>query len=244
MRRATTPGWPHLVVPGHRQDFAEKAHGFGADFILWDLEDGVPIDCKAAAWETVVRLARPGDAVRIAPNTPNAALFSDVLGLELWHAKAEQSGGGVHIIESPSAVLVVRDVVIDPEVTGLAFGAYDFAAACGVAWDSPLVEHARLQVLLAAKAAGIPAYDAPCKDLDPGLAFAAACRSKALGFDSKGVIHPAHLEGTRRAWAAGTMPADEARDVAALESAGATRGRFYIPAEIAAARRQVDQEAG
>ena len=237
--RTITPGRPHLVVPGHRPDFAEKAHSYGADFILWDLEDGVPEGERDRALSIVQRFMRRGDAVRL-PNDGRQHT-EGFAGLEIWHAKAEQALPGVVIIETPAAVARVQDIAAD-WLTGIAFGAYDFAAACGVAWDSPLVEHARLQVLLAAKAAGIPAYDAPCKEVDPGLAYAAACRSKALGFDSKGAIHPSHLEGTRRAWAAGTMPADEARDVAALGSAGATRGRFYIPAEIAAAQRQLDQE--
>lgn len=144
------------------------------------------------------------------------------------------------ILENPRAVLYAEMYASARGTTGLAFGAYDFAAACGVSPESPLVEHARLQVLLAAKAAGIPAYDAPCKDLDSGIAYAAACRSRALGFDSKGVIHPSHLEGSRMAWSGGTMGTEEAKQVAVLEDAGVAAGRFYIPAEIRAARAQVE----
>lgn len=237
--RMITPGRPHLVVPGHREDFAEKAHSYGADFILWDLEDGVPEKERLRAEAVVQKWAAPGDAVRLArPWVVTGALAH----LEFWYAKAEWSPAwgyvGVPIIETAAAV---RDVhLIAGVASGLAFGAYDFAAACGVSTDSPLVEHARLHVLLAAKAAGIPAYDAPCKDLDPGAAYAAACGSRALGFDSKGVLHPSHLEGTTMAWSAGTMAPEEAEEVAALENAGVAAGRFWIPAEIRAAKAQVE----
>lgn len=233
--RKITPGRPHLVVPGHREDFAKKAHSYGADFILWDLEDGVPAERRLEAVAIVQRYSKSGDAVRVPKN------FGWGTHLELWFPKVDRAcGRGVHIIESPSAVLTVRDIVSDPDVTALAFGTYDFAAACGVSPESPLVEHARLQVLLAAKAAGIPAYDAPCKDLDPFAAYVDACRAKTLGFDSKGVIHPSHLEGTRAAWSAGVLPLFDAQEVAALEHAGVAAGRFYIPAEIRAAKAQVE----
>jgi citrate lyase subunit beta / citryl-CoA lyase len=64
-----------LFVPGHRKSWADKAVASGADALIFDLEDSVPLDLKAEARstvaETIERLASsdtgPGLVVR-----PNA----------------------------------------------------------------------------------------------------------------------------------------------------------------------------
>lgn len=93
------------------------------------------------------------------------------------------------LVESPAGVAAVASL----EVDGLAFGRHDFLAAAGISErQEALVEHAQLQVALAARAAGIPCWDAPCcrgEDyLHTEIAFAVSA-----GFTGKGCLSPAQV---------------------------------------------------
>ncbi|HKV13346.1 MAG TPA: aldolase/citrate lyase family protein [Thermoanaerobaculia bacterium] len=100
------------------------------------------------------------------------------------------------LVESPAGLARVREL----EVDALAFGRCDFLAAAGISErQDALVEHAQLQIALAARAAGIPCWDAPCyrgKDyLDVEIDFALRA-----GFTGKGCLSPAQIEPVNNAF--------------------------------------------
>src|SRR5579863_2020682 len=74
-----------LFVPGYRQGWAEKAVAAGADAIILDLEDSVPLDRKFAARgmvaETIKSLARahPDVGVYVRLNALDTGMTGDDL---------------------------------------------------------------------------------------------------------------------------------------------------------------------
>jgi citrate lyase beta subunit len=190
-----------LCVPGHDAHKVERCREYGADQILFDLEDAVPQEYKQQALDNIIKTVRAGDAVRIHdlalvdrfPNevavwVPKVKSASYVLGLRLL------CGGPLWaLIESPSGVLSAQ--AIAGYVDGLAFGRWDFMAATGIANpDASLVNFAMAQVAMAAHAAGIPASDAPCYDLDGGsMMLYEVKRAKSYGYSSKGCVHPSQI---------------------------------------------------
>ncbi|MFN0085550.1 MAG: HpcH/HpaI aldolase/citrate lyase family protein [Blastocatellia bacterium] len=102
------------------------------------------------------------------------------------------------LIETPRGVFAARGLAESNElVIGLMFGSVDLSREMGgeLSDNEEEVFFARSQVLLAARAVGVAAYDSPhfeIADLD-GLRRRSMA-SRRLGYDGKTVIHPAHIE--------------------------------------------------
>lgn len=207
-----------LSVPGHDSRKVAGARSRGADLIMWDLEDSVPVDRKAEARALVAKVARPGDCIRV--NGVRSVDFADDLAMArsrcilVMVPKVEvdqlpQVDGRILSIESPSAVLAAAEIA--KHSCGIAFGRYDLMAACGISdiW-SPLVDHAMVQVALAAFAAGVPVSEAPCYSLtDDGLLEREIERARSYGFTSKCCIHPRQIAACA---VFGPSPQDLSRD--------------------------------
>jgi len=195
-----------LCVPGHDERKVARARDFGADLILWDLEDGVPAGQKEKARELVAAHARPGDAVRVETATNAAVDYWRSFGLTAWLPKL---GGNVAsvvrvlsgamplvaLIETPAAVLALPYLTSATfGLAGLAFGRADFMLAVGArSIGSPLVDRAQEMVAIAAHALGVPCYDSPCEERDAQQAHWEADRAVACCYTGKGCIYPAHV---------------------------------------------------
>ena len=133
---------------------------------------------------------------------------------------------------------------------GLLFGAADLSreVGCTLSADEPELFYARSHVLMAARAAGVAAYDSPhfvITDLDGLRRRCQAARR--LGYDGKTAIHPAHLETVNEVFA----PTDEElataeRIVNALTAAPgrgaiALDGQMIDQVHLAAARKVLAQ---
>lgn len=95
------------------------------------------------------------------------------------------------LVETPRAVTALPAIVTAPRLGGVVFGSADYAAAigCGLDWSS--LRHARCSIVTTAAAAGLPALDAPCFNLDdPDRLHREARLAKKLGFYGKGAVHP------------------------------------------------------
>ncbi|CAN5166230.1 CoA ester lyase [soil metagenome] len=153
------------------------------------------------------------------------------------------------MIETARAVLNALEIAeADPRVAGLGFGAGDLAADMGFTRSRDLAEMttARSLVVLAAAAAGVPAYDTPWVDVkDPVGAGNEAARARQLGFGGKLVIHPSHVAPVNAAFAPSADEVDRSRRVlAAFDSATAAGtgiatvdGRMIDMPDVLAARR-------
>jgi citrate lyase subunit beta/citryl-CoA lyase len=202
----------YLYVPGHREELVAGAFDRGADVVVLDLEDGVPeadkdraraLVAKAVVGrEAIVRVNRAGTALCAADL---AAVAGVAAGLRL--PKVESAGDvawardrapGVPLdctIESALGVLRVLEIATAPGVTHLSFGAADLATDLGVADNVVPLFHARSQVVLASRAAGLGGPSdgvyAQLADLE-GLRRAAT-HARRLGFEAKSAIHPSQV---------------------------------------------------
>lgn len=136
------------------------------------------------------------------------------------------------LIESPRGVLASREIAeSSPLLVGLIFGSADLTRdlGCRLTEGEPELLHARSHVLLAARAAGLAAYDSPhfvVADLE-GLRRASQA-ARNLGYDGKTVIHPSHIATVNEIFAPTAEEIDEARRVVAALEEAAREGRGAI----------------
>ena len=201
-----------LYVPGDRPDRFGKAVATGADLVILDLEDAVAADRKAYAREAVAAWlseARVDCLLQVRVNAHNAedlAALRGLTGFEVRVPKVETPadvdrvaaalpGAPVTaLVESAFGVEHATDLAAHPVVTRLGLGESDLASELGTRTDAVL-DHARVRLLYAARAAGLPApmlsvYPA-IKDLT-GLR-ADTERGKSLGWVGRVAVHPAQL---------------------------------------------------
>ena len=136
------------------------------------------------------------------------------------------------LIESPTGVLEARSIAsATPLVAGLIFGSADLVreTGCILTEGEPELQYARSHVLLAARSAGISAYDSPhfvIADLEGLTRTSQAVRN--LGFDGRTIIHPDHIDVVNRVFSPQPEEIEQARRIVhALEQA-ATEGRGAI----------------
>jgi len=157
------------------------------------------------------------------------------------------------LIETPRGIFAARTLAESNRlVTGLMFGASDLARSLGsnLTEGEPELLYARSHLLLAARAAEVPAYDSP----SPAIEDLAAVRrhsqaSRALGYDGKAAIHPAHLPIIHDVFSHRPEEIEEAvaivEALAAAQAAGRGaalhRGRMIDQVDLAEAQRLLDK---
>jgi citrate lyase beta subunit len=211
-----------LVTSALAIDRFVKGQDSGADINLIDLEDAVPAADKQPAREAFARLRRDqvrgtlgvringihtrdglADLLAILDSEvqPDVVVVPKVESPEQVRLVDEILTGANRschlwaLIETPRGVAEAMDIgAASGRLTALTFGLADFAAEMGasLAWDGML--SARTQVVMAARAAGIVAVDAPTFDLaDNALLAAEARRAADLGYSGKVVVHPKQI---------------------------------------------------
>ncbi|MEV7419806.1 CoA ester lyase [Streptomyces sp. NPDC089919] len=263
-RPAAGPALTWLYVPGDRPERVTKALESGADVVIVDLEDAVAPEGKERARAVVaellsdrppvplhVRVNAPGSpwlaadlAALAAAGGPTAVRLPKVTGPEQVAAVAERSAGaGVYpLLESALGVEQAYAIArAHPAVRGLALGEADLRADLGVTAEEGL-DWARSRVVVAARAAGLPA---PVQSVYPDVrdlaGLAASCaRGRALGFLGRAAIHPRQLPVIAAAYLPTASEITAAQAVLAADGGGAVAlpdGRMVDPAVVALARR-------
>jgi citrate lyase beta subunit len=187
---------------------------------------------------------------------------SDVVRAEDVLRDAAREADVIVSIESPRALENVGAILAaSPRVVGVAFGAMDFSAELGLpptqaggsarpAGPAPVLEAARLRLVLAAAARGVTVrLDAPPLSWDdPSSLEAEARHAFAMGFTGRLLIHPDQVEPTRRGfapsdeelrWALAVVRAAEERSLAGIGGAFEFEGRMVDEAILRQARRLV-----
>lgn len=256
-----------LFVPASSERFFAKAKDSPADTLIFDLEDAVAPDRKAAARDTLKEvLSDPGFArfertVRInALDTPYflddilAMVEAGVDGLvvpktnavdgiqfvdqlvALAEQRAERPVGSVvllPLIEQPEAIGSAFAIArATPRIAGIAFGHGDFSLAMGIK-EAPstdgIVLHARCQVVMAAKAAGITPIDnvfLQIPDID-GL-VAETRQGKQLGYEGKACIHPNQVEPVNTVYTPTQEEVEYARELVAAFDQAVAEGKGAV----------------
>lgn len=265
----------YLYVPGNAPERFSKALASGADAVIVDLEDAVPFEAKASARNSAAQWLRetdPGD-VELWVRINNGALgagdidcLADVpslTGIVLAKASVEgtlRAGKEMErrglpwrlspLLETPGAVLGVRQIAAMPRVSRLQLGEYDLCAEVGITPGPEESETiwARTQLVFASAEAGI---DPPIAPVSVVIKDAQAlARSTELarrqGFVGRACIHPAQLAVVHETFTSTVDEVDAARRMLEVfersRAAGTSvvvdeNGRLVDEATIRSARR-------
>ena len=237
-----------LYLPASNARALEKARTLPADVVMLDLEDAVAPDAKEAARDAAVAAMGTdfgGSEVGIRVNglgTPwsdgdFAAVSTSVAAFILVPkvdspddartAVAKANGKPVWaMIETPRAVLKADEIAAVPGVGALIAGFADLTKDLRAKPGPdrlPLIYSAS-RILLAARAAGIPAFDGVYTSIGDEAGLQAEARQALeLGFDGKTCIHPSQLEGVNRIFSPSEAEVEHAKGlIAAHEEAMAT----------------------
>ena len=199
-----------LYVPGNRPDRFDKAVATGADLVILDLEDAVPPadkDTARAAVAAWLSSARVDCVLQVRVYSADDLLaLRGLAGFEVRLPKVESRSQveevasalpGIPVtalFESAYGVEHAAELAAHPVVTRIGLGESDLASELGTR-SAAVLDHARIRLLYAAKAAGLaaPMLSAypPIKDLT-GLR-ADTERGRALGWFGRVAIHPTQL---------------------------------------------------
>lgn len=264
-----------LYVPGDRPERFAKAAASGTDVVIIDLEDAVAPAHKPRAREEALRwlaTAAPASVeVRVnALGTPWAAedlrALGDVPALRAVRLPKVGSRGEVQaalkalrarrvglccLIETAGGVEAAHEIASAPRVAAITLGEADLAADLGVT-DPDALCWARSRIVIAARAAGLPA---PALSAFPNVSdlagLAESCRAgRRLGFRGRTAIHPRQVPVIAAAFAPSAAELADARRVvdsfrlAAEAGDGVVAladGRMLDPAVVAQAQRLLDQ---
>ena len=253
-----------LFLPASNARAIEKARELPADLIILDLEDAVRPEEKAEARRLAIEATTQGFGegrpVAIRVNPSGSKFFGeDVTAVRQARidyvvlAKAE-AGKDVHdagwlmtrpvlaMIETPRAVIDAAGIA--PSSAGLIAGVNDLSAALGLPEQEARegLVYALQRIVLAARAAGVPAFDGVYNRLEADAGLEAECRQgRAWGFDGKSVIHPSQIETANRLFGPTEAELDAAKRLVAAAKGGAERheGRMVEAMHVETAQRLI-----
>jgi citrate lyase subunit beta / citryl-CoA lyase len=248
-----------LFVPGHRPERFAKALASGADAVIIDLEDAVPLDAKDTARSALLSAWADFDAdqrarllVRVNPaGTPwheaDLAAVASLSGLgalmlpkaenpqQLEHAFTACGVPVLPLIESAEGVGQMDAIARASGVLRLGLGHIDLQAdlriICGP--DEAEIAPIRLAMVVASRRAHLPAPvdGVTTATTDADVLARDAQRSRRFGFGAKLCIHPAQVAGVHQALAPTEAECDWACRVLAAEVA-AGGGAFSVDGKM------------
>jgi citrate lyase subunit beta / citryl-CoA lyase len=264
-----------LFVPGNRPERFAKAAASGADVVIIDLEDAVAAGDKAAARrEAVAALSGGGSGVRalVRPNAPGTAEYDGdvralldlasrpghgLLGVMVPKAEDPEQLAAlaaslprdvplVALVESALGLVNAVDLARVPGVARLAFGAIDFALDIDADGGDRFLDHARSQLVVASRAAGIAApLDSPATAIRDTEPVAESARlGRGFGFGGKLCIHPAQLPAVRAAYTPSAEQLEWARSVLAAEGGAAQVDGQMVDRPVTDRARRIMERAG
>lgn len=226
-----------LFLPASNPRAIARARSSDADLVILDLEDAVKpvekesarlaaVDAVASPWPMPVAIRVNGAGTQWYEMDVAAANASecDLVVFPLVEAALEPLHKPVAaMIETAGGVLAAAEIA--RSCSALIAGTNDLAASLRLPSGArPSMSFALQSTLLAARAAGIAAFDGVYNRLDDPEGFAAEAREgRALGFDGKSLIHPDQIAPCHAAFAPGPDEIERARRLVASASGGAER---------------------
>ena len=247
-----------LYVPAVNTRALAKLPALGADAVIVDCEDAVAPESKAEARAALATLPRPRGELVIRVNGPATEWFADdmaaaigarpdaILVPKVDHpadlraavdgfAELDEPPRLWAMIETPKAILNIREIAEFCANPGnrtdcFVLGTNDLAKDLGLRGPARrILRPTLLQVLIAARAAGLDLIDGVYNDFSDAAGFAAECADgAALGFDGKSLIHPTQIEAANAAFSPTAAEAALARAVAAAFALPENAGRGVI----------------
>lgn len=232
-----------LYIPGSRDRALDKARGLPVDVILFDLEDAVAPDEKAAARETLEEALAAGGygprykVVRIngldtdwgaADVAAVAEMACDAVLLPKVNSAADVEAFAAQLpdvpiwamMETPQGILNAAEIAAHPRLEGFVMGTNDLAKELNSRTRAAM--RVSLQTcLLAARACGVIAIDGVYNAFKDEEGLRAECdEGRDFGFDGKSLIHPAQVAISNEVFGPSEAEIDLARrQIAAFEDA-------------------------
>ena len=252
-----------LFLPASNPRAVAKARELDADMVVLDLEDAVKEEDKPAAREAAEAAMKEGfgDRVTAIRVNPSGSRYygEDVVCVRRSPAdfvilakveSARQAADAASLMGKPVLAMietprgVVDAAMIAHATRGLVAGTNDLSASLGMPADAGRrgLVYALQRIVLAARAAGVAAFDGVCNSLDDLEGLATQCEEgRIYGFDGKSVIHPSQIETVNRLFSPSEAELEAARRLIAAATGGAERhdGRMIEEMHVAQARRVV-----
>jgi citrate lyase subunit beta/citryl-CoA lyase len=255
-----------LFLPASNPRAIAKARDAGADLVVLDLEDAVKPADKAAArdaavaaaadpWKMPVAIRVNGvgtewhslDVDAVARSQADFAVVPRAISAHLVRGVRDVTGKPVlAMIETAAGVIAAPEIA--SETAGLIAGTNDLRADLRVplgAVRGPI--SASMQwIVLAARAAGVAAFDGVFNGLEDPEGFAAEAKDgRDLGFDGKSLIHPNQIAPCHAAFSPTEAEVERARALVEAFGGGAERfGDEMIERMHLQAARRVLERAG
>ena len=256
-----------LFLPASNPRAIAKARESGADLVILDLEDAVKPedkqDARTAAVEAAASEWRMPVAIRIngTGSEWHTLDLDAVAGSKSRYAVLPRATSAHLVREARHALDKPLLAMIETAAGVLAAPAIAHEAAALIAGTNDLRADLRLplgatrepisaslqMIVLAARAAGIPAFDGVFNALKDASGFAAeAEEGRQLGFDGKSLIHPDQIEPCNAAFRPSDEEVDRARKLVDAFSGGAERfeDRMIERMHVEAARRVLERAGG
>lgn len=222
-----------LFVPGTRPERFQKALDSGADAVILDLEDAVPVAEKEIA-RNAIRFAWPSFSKEqkgrlvIRSNSPGSQFYSadlilaqelDITSILIPKSESlDQMNGAALLLPNTAIIPMIEtalgldhlsEIANSNQVIRLALGNIDLQVDLGMACDADETElqTARFQIVLASRLAAIaPPIDGVTQSTDNIEQITHdAKRAKRMGFGAKLCIHPKQVAIVQAAF----MPSQE-----------------------------------
>lgn len=249
-----------LYMPAANERALEKAKDIAADAIIFDLEDAVAPDAKEQARAQAVAAATSGeygnreltircngldtpwgadDVAAAGAAGPSAVVIPKVGSVDYLNdisSRLDAAGAPATtdiwaMVETPTAILDVRDIAAHPRVAALIMGTNDLAKELRsplLPGRGALIPHLATS-LVAAREAGKVIIDGVYNDVKDADGFQAeATQGFELGFDGKTLIHPSQVEPTNTTWAPSDEDVDYARRVIEAFTEAEADGRGVV----------------
>jgi citrate lyase subunit beta / citryl-CoA lyase len=233
-----------LFLPASNPRAIEKARGLKADLVVLDLEDAVKVEDKAVARKAAVEAAKDDWPMPVAIRINGVGTRWHSLDLDA----ADRSKADYIVVPRAISAHLVRDVAktvrkpvlamietaagvlcateIAKVCAGLIAGTNDLRADLRLPLDATRepISASLQMIVLAARAAGIAAFDGVYNSLDDVVGFAKeAQEGRCLGFDGKSLIHPNQIAPCHKAFAPSSAEVERARALVDAFHGGAER---------------------
>ena len=210
----------YLFVPANRPERFDKACAAGADVVIIDLEDAVPVSDKQSAREALRAWLSAHHSVAIRINSSDSLWFEDDLALcalpgvaaivlpkastpeEIAQLVKAGASSVLALIENAQGMANTALIAASDKVERLMFGSIDFSLDLGIEGDDHELDYFRSQLVLASRLAGIAApVDGVTTAMDDeAVLLADTLRGKRFGFGGKLCIHPKQLSTVHAAY--------------------------------------------
>jgi (3S)-malyl-CoA thioesterase len=256
-----------LFVPASRPRAIEKARTLDCDFVILDLEDSVLPEDRDQARQTAVEAVKAGfggrpcairingegrpdhglDMVAVRAASPPYVIVPKVIEARQAHdVHLVTQRQTIAMIESPAGIVNAQRIAREPGVVALLAGTNDLRRGLGVPPDAPrsAMSFALQSIVLAARAAGVAAFDGVYNNLEDPQGLAQECEEgRQMGFDGKSIIHPSHIEIANNTFSPSGPAVEQARALIEAFTGGAQRydGRMIESMHVAEAKALLER---